>query len=63
MKTIKIYPKVHVELKTFCAIKEENMEVYASQAILKRLKEDGHKFVFGGEPKKQKLKTSNTKTK
>lgn len=46
MKTIKIYPKVHTELKTYAAINNVNMEVYASQAILKLLKEDGHKFIF-----------------
>ena len=58
MKTIKIAPLVHLEMKTFCAIKGDNMEVYASQAILKKLKEDGHKFIF---PKDStKYKTTNT---
>ena len=56
MKTIKIYPKVHTELKTFAAIHNINMEVYASQAILKMLKEDGHKFIYPEQNKKSSKK-------
>lgn len=53
-KSLKIYPKVHTELKVFVAAHPEwDMSIFASQAILKMLREQGHKFVYPN--KKSKL--------
>jgi hypothetical protein len=52
MKTVKIAPKVHTELKIFIAQNEgEDMSSFAGYAIMKELKERGHKFVL--TPKKK----------
>lgn len=52
MKTLKIAPKVHEELKVFVARNnEENMSDFAGFAIMRLLAEHGHKF--STRPKKQ----------
>jgi hypothetical protein len=44
MKTVKISPSVHKELKTYVAQKEENISDVAGFAIMEYLKASGHKF-------------------
>lgn len=47
VKTIKIPKGVHTELKVFIAQhSEDSMIEFAGFAIMKELKERGHKFVF-----------------
>jgi hypothetical protein len=53
MKTIKIADGVHRELKVFSAQNDENMIDFAGMAIMKALKDKGHKFTL---PKKEKKK-------
>lgn len=52
MKTLKITPEVHKELKMYVVAKEgENMEDVAGLAIMEYLKASGHKFT---KPDKKK---------
>ena len=46
MKTVKISPSVHKELKTFVAQKEENVSYVAGLAIMQYLKSKGHTFMI-----------------
>jgi hypothetical protein len=52
-KLLKISDRVHTELKVFVAKSGEKMADLAGYAIIKELKERGHKFVLPS-PKKKK---------
>lgn len=54
-KSIKIPKLVHRELKVFTAQAEENMTEFAGYAIMKELKERGHKFTM---PNSKKIKAN-----
>jgi len=55
MKTLKLSPAVHTELKTYVAQRpSENMTDVAGLAIMKYLSEQGHKFVFTRKSKSSK---------
>ena len=51
-KTLKIPEHVHQELKVFIAQNKDNMTEFSGLAIMKELKERGHKFIH--PVKKQK---------
>lgn len=44
-KTIKIPEKIHTELKVYCATKKENLIDFVGEAIVEKLKKEGHKFL------------------
>ena len=46
VKSIKIPTNVHRELKVFTAQNDEGMIEFAGYAIMKELKERGHKFIL-----------------
>jgi hypothetical protein len=52
MKSLKVTEVVHKELKVFVAQSDENMIDFVGLAIMKELKERGHKFV--AKPSKSK---------
>lgn len=55
MKTVKIAPAVHTELKLFVAAKSESISDVAGYAIMLYLKNCGHKFTVS----KKKVKNDN----
>jgi len=67
MKTIKIDPAVHLELKSFIAQNPvENMSDFSGFAILTLLKTKGHKFVLKATKtfvKSPKIKSPSTNNK
>jgi hypothetical protein len=53
MKSIKISPEVHKELKMYVAKTGENISDFSGLAIMQSLKNNGHKF---SKPEKNKKK-------
>jgi hypothetical protein len=45
-KTIKIPEKVHTELKSYVAVNKVTIDEFAGMAIMEKLKQSGHKFVY-----------------